>query len=132
MEIFQAVPVLQVADVKRTMGWYEEQLGFCGDPFPNGLPYRFAILRNGPPGPEATEIMLRFASEIVDKKPVKYAWDVYLRVRGRGFLELQDRFRKLGCLLREAEEMPYGLEEFDVVDPDGHVVCVSHRQAMWG
>lgn len=131
MEIFQVAPVLEVSDVERSMLWYEEHFGFIGDPFPERVPYRFAILRHGPPGPESTEIMLRFSSNVVDKKPVKYCWDIYLRVRGRGFIELQERFRQLGCLLREAEAMPYGLEEFDVVDPDGHVVCVSHRRGMW-
>lgn len=132
MEIFQAVPVLQVSDVERTMRWYEEHLGFCGDPAPSQRPYRFAILRYGPPGPGSTEIMLRFAEDVVDARPVRSRWDVYLRVRGGGFLELEERFRHLGSLLRDAEVMPYGLEEFDVIDPDGHVVCVSHRRAMWG
>jgi hypothetical protein len=33
-----------VADVGATMRWYQEQLGFHCDPFPQAEPYLFAIL----------------------------------------------------------------------------------------
>ncbi len=36
------VPCFSVADVSATMRWYEHQLGFHGDPFPQTEPYQFA------------------------------------------------------------------------------------------
>jgi hypothetical protein len=33
-----------VADISATICWYEEQLGFVADPFPDREPYVFAIL----------------------------------------------------------------------------------------
>ncbi len=53
-KITQAVPVLRVADVGRSIEWYRANLGFEGDPFPPKPPFQFAILRNG-----ETELMLR-------------------------------------------------------------------------
>ena len=57
MSRFQrAVPVLQVRDVERSMGWYVDTFGFQPDPFPEQPPYGFAILRR-----DDSEIMLQCA-----------------------------------------------------------------------
>ena len=57
MSRFQrAVPVLQVRDVERSMGWYVDTFGFQPDPFPEKPPYGFAILRR-----DDSEIMLQSA-----------------------------------------------------------------------
>lgn len=131
MEIFQVVPVLEVSDVERSMRWYEEHLGFVGDPFPERAPYRFAILRHERlrgrgKGRESAEIMLRLGESRVGLRG-RYEWDVYLRLRGVGFKECYERFQRLGVVLRECELMPYGLEEFEVRDPDGYSLCLSHK-----
>ena len=55
MAEFQSVtPVFAVSDISATIRWYEEQLGFIGDPFPDNEPYVFAILRR-----DNIEIMLQ-------------------------------------------------------------------------
>src|SRR6187402_1414057 len=70
-----------VADIGATITWYEEQLGFIGDPFPDREPYVFAILRR-----DNVEIFLqRFENY---RKPDLYSsrpggvWDAYFRVEG--------------------------------------------------
>ena len=52
MRFERAVPVLQVADVGRSIDWYVAAFGFEADPFPPKPPYGFAILRraSGMPG----------------------------------------------------------------------------------
>ena len=46
MAEFQSVAVVfTVSDISATIRWYEEQLGFIGDPFPDKEPFVFAILR---------------------------------------------------------------------------------------
>jgi uncharacterized glyoxalase superfamily protein PhnB len=120
MAIKQAVPLLRVADVGRSMEWYRSTLGFVGDPFPDKPPYQFAILRHG-----TVEMMLRCGSPPVRSKPAQYDWDVYLRLEGSRFRELFVQLSQRGIVTRRLERMFYGLAEFEITDPDGYVICLS-------
>ena len=53
-EFHSVAPVFAVADIGATIRWYEEQLGFIGDPFPAHEPYVFAIMYR-----DKVEIMLQ-------------------------------------------------------------------------
>jgi catechol 2,3-dioxygenase-like lactoylglutathione lyase family enzyme len=119
MIIRQAVPLLRVADVARSIQWYRETLGFVGDPFPASPPHAFAILRNG-----KTEMMLRRGSP-ARPQPRPYDWDVYLRLEGGHFRELFAQFSTRHIVTRRLERMFYGLAEFEIADPDGNVICLS-------
>ena len=120
MAIKQAVPVLRVADVGRSIEWYRGTLGFVGDPFPATPPHQFAILRHGP-----AEMMLRRGSAPIRVRPGPYDWDVYLRLEGSRFRELFAQLSARGLVTRRLERMFYGLAEFEITDPDGYVVCLS-------
>jgi hypothetical protein len=120
MAIKQAVPLLRVVDVERTIAWYHDTLGFCGDPFPETPPYEFAILRHGP-----AEMMARRGSPPVRAQSGQYDWDVYLRLEGSRFRELFSQLSARGIVTRRLERMFYGLAEFEITDPDGYVVCLS-------
>ena len=112
-----AVPLLRVADVARSAGWYHDVLGFDVGPFPDDPPYEFAILRRGP-----AEVMLRRASE---GRPSGWrGWDVYVRLSA-GLRELHSSLAPQGIVTRRLERMFYGDAEFDVQDPDGYVLCFS-------
>jgi hypothetical protein len=96
MSRFQrAVPVLQVGDVERSMGWYVDTFGFHPDPFPE------ETLHSGD------------------------GWAVYLRTSGEDLLELATAIGRVTPLVRGPERMFYGLVEFEVIDPDGYRICVS-------
>ena len=45
MRLERAVPVLQVADVGRSLAWYARAFGLESAPFPKDPPHAFAILR---------------------------------------------------------------------------------------
>lgn len=122
MPITQAVPLLRVADVARSIEWYRVTLGFVGDPFPAAPPHAFAILRHGP-----VELMLRRSPPPVRPQPRPYDWDIYLRREGTRFREVFSAFSARGIVTRRLERMPYGLAEFEITDPDGHVICLSQR-----
>lgn len=122
MAITRAVPLLRVTDVARSVTWYRDTLGFSGDPFPATPPFEFAILRQG-----AAELMLRRGVPRVVSKPQRYDWDVYLRIEGSRFREVCTQLQVRGIVNRPVEQMPYGLAEFEVVDPDGHVLCLSQE-----
>src|SRR5262245_5301262 len=122
MPVKQAVPLLRVADVTRSIEWYRSTLGYAGDPFPATPPHQFAILRHGP-----SELMLRRGSPPVRSQPRPYDWDVYLRLENSRLREVFAAFSARGIVTRRLERMPYGLAEFEIVDPDGYVICLSQR-----
>lgn len=122
MAIKQAIPLLRVTDVARSMEWYRNALGFIGDPFPATPPYEFAILRHG-----QVEMMLRRGSPPARSRPRPYDWDVYLRREGDRFREVFAAFSARGIVTRRLERMPYGLAEFEITDPDGYVICLSQQ-----
>jgi catechol 2,3-dioxygenase-like lactoylglutathione lyase family enzyme len=122
MAITKAVPLLRVTDVARSIEWYRGTLGFVGDPFPASPPHEFAILRHG-----QVELMLRRGSPPVRPQSRRYDWDVYLRREGDRFREVFAAFSALGIVVRRLEQMPYGLAEFDIEDPDGYVLCLSQE-----
>lgn len=122
MPIAKAIPVLRVADVARSMEWYRATLAFLGDPFPAKPPHEFAILRQG-----ATELMLRRGVPTARPQPRPYDWDVYLRREGTHFREVFAAFTARGIVTRRLEQMPYGLAEFEISDPDGYVLCLGQE-----
>jgi len=120
MAIKLAVPLLRVTDVARSIEWYRGTLGFVGDPFPPKPPHEFAILRHG-----QVELMLRRGSPPERANPRQYDWDVYLRLEDSRFREVFAQFNARGIVTRRLERMFYGLAEFEIVDPDGYVICLS-------
>ena len=123
MAEFQSVtPVFAVSDISMTIRWYEEQLGFFGDPFPENEPYVFAILRR-----DDIEIMLQRIEGY--EKPDLYnsrsggVWDAYIRVEG-----VQDLFESVkdeATIVQPLRRQPYGNWEFEVRDPNGYLLVFS-------
>ena len=113
-----------VADVSATIQWYEEQLGFIGDPFPDREPYVFGILRR-----DGVEIFLQRVDGY--KKPDLYnmrpggVWDAYIRVEGIN--DLYESVRAEATIVQPLRLQPYGNWEFEVKDPNGYVLVFSEE-----
>ena len=113
-----------VADISTTMQWYEEQLGFVGDPFPDHEPYVFAILRR-----DDVEIFLQRVDRY--QKPELYntrpggVWDAYIRVEG--IKDLYESVRAEATIIQRLRRQPYGNWEFEVKDPNGYVLVFSEE-----
>ena len=111
-----------VADISATIRWYEEQLGFIGDPFPSSEPYVFAILRR-----DHVEIMLQRIKGY--QKPDLYrsrpggVWDAYIKVEG--LKDLYESVREEATIVQPLRRQPYGNWEFEVKDPNGYVLVFS-------
>ena len=123
MAEFQSVaPVFSVSDISATIRWYEEQLGFIGDPFPFSEPYVFAILRR-----DDVEIMLQRIEGY--KKPDLYnarsdgVWDAYFRVEG--VKDLFESVKDEATIVQPLRKQPYGNWEFEVRDPNGYLLVFS-------
>lgn len=117
-------PCFVVPDVGATMRWYETELGFHGDPFPETEPHVFAILRR-----DEVEIFLMRIADY--SKPDLYerrsggVWDAYMRITG-----LEDLYREVKDRLdikQPLHRQPYGLSEFEVRDPNGYILVFSER-----
>jgi len=121
-EFHSVAPCFPVADISATIRWYEEQLGFIGDPFPAAEPYVFAILYLGD-----VEIMLQRVEGY--EKPDLYSsrrggvWDAYFRVEG--VKDLFESVREEATILQPLRKQPYGNWEFEVQDPNGYVLVFS-------
>jgi uncharacterized glyoxalase superfamily protein PhnB len=121
-EFSSVAPCFAVADIGATIRWYEEQLGFIGDPFPSAEPYVFGILRRG-----NVEIMLQCVKGY--EKPDLYSsrsggvWDAYIRVEG--VKDLFESVREEATIVQPLRLQPYGNWEFEVKDPNGYVLVFS-------
>ena len=119
--------VLRVADVTRSMRWYEDILGLKAYPFPalslskgsEHEPYVFCVLEG-----ERIRIMLR-RQPGYGRNPALHGCDLYITVRDNTLREVYADLRQRATVVRELEHMPYGDCEFEIVDPDGYVVCIS-------
>ena len=123
MAEFQSLAVcFPVADISATITWYEEQLGFIGDPFPDHEPYVFAILRR-----DDIEIFLQRVEGY--QKPDVYSqrsggvWDAYIRTEG--VQDLYESVREEATIVQPLRRQPYGALEFEVKDPNGYVLAFA-------
>src|SRR4026207_408291 len=102
-----------VADISATIQWYEEQLGFIGDPFPDHEPYVFAIMNR-----DNIEIMLQRVEGY--QKPDLYksraggVWDAYFRIEG--VKDLYESVREEATIVKPLRKQPYGNWEFEIAD----------------
>ena len=112
-------PVLLVADIHRSAGYFREQLGFDCELF--GVPPNFATATR-----DGETILLALAGNpeqiVPNWKIVDKTWDVYIRVDDVDaiYAEVQERGAAIDYTIYNA---PHGFREFGVQDPDGHDIA---------
>lgn len=121
-ELHSVAACFPVADISATIRWYEEQLGFIGDPFPAHEPFVFAILSC-----DDVEIMLQLVEgyqkpNLYDSRPGG-VWDAYIRITG--VKDLYESVRGEAEIVRPLRRQPYGAWEFEVRDLNGYVLVFS-------
>ena len=127
MTNFQSVAAcFPVADVDKTIHWYEQYLGFTSHPFPANPPYVFGILVR-----DTVEIMLQRVEGY--EKPGLYSqrsggvWDAYIRITNieEFYAQVEERVTVLMTL----RQQPYGDWEFEIKDLNGYVLVFSELKA---
>lgn len=114
-KMFRSAPVLQVRDVVKSAEFYCGKLGFETAGF-WGDPPCFSIV-----GRDTVTIFLD-QSRDGGATPVNQYWAAYVYVKDAD--ALCDEHRVKGVeIIREPENTEYGCRDFDVRDPDGHLVC---------
>ena len=115
--MLRAMPVLQVRDVVRSRDFYCGKLGFSS----HGIwgDNLFCIVQNGP-------VTIAFQKSYTDGPlPLNQYWAAYIYVPDADALHA--RWKAAGVpITRAPEDMPYGLREYDVTDPDGHVIAFGY------
>ncbi|MBI1385212.1 MAG: hypothetical protein GC150_09900 [Rhizobiales bacterium] len=117
-QFIRAMTVLQVASLEASIAFYGEKLGFVS----HGIwseradaPGDFAIVQRGP-------VTLALDRSRAGPVPVNQWWAAYVYVADADAL-----YRELkndGVIIhREIGDMPYGMRDFDVRDPDGHIIA---------
>jgi predicted enzyme related to lactoylglutathione lyase len=112
-------PVLLVADLDRSVGYFRDQLGFECRLF--GEPPNFATANR-----DAATILIALADSPEQLVPnwriVDKMWDAYIRVDDVDaiYAEVQERGVEIDYTIYNA---PHGFREFGVQDPDGHDIA---------
>ena len=111
----RSAPILQVRDVKRSAAFYTEKLGFTAVGI-WGDPPAFCIVAR-----DTVTIMLD-ASRESGPLPVNQYLAAYVYVDDADALHRE--YAAAGVdIARSPEDMDYGCRDFDVRDPDGHMIA---------
>lgn len=115
--MIRSMPVLQVTDVARSEAFYCEKLGFTSHGTWGDGP-DFCIVQNG-------KVTIALDRSRDGSVAVNQYWAAYNYVEDAD--ALCARFREDGIeIVRGPEDMPYGLRDFDIRDPDGHILAFGH------
>ena len=113
----RSAAVLEVADVVASAAYYRDKLGFSYDRF-WGEPPCFCIVGRG-----AVSIFLD-QSRTKRTIPLNQYWAAYVYVDDveAVYADLKQRGAEIA---REVCTMEHGCREFDVRDPDGHIIGIG-------
>jgi uncharacterized glyoxalase superfamily protein PhnB len=119
-----ATPVFLVGDIEKTMEWYRTKLGFEAEAIPPRPPHSFCILRK-----DAVTIFLQQLTgyrhrDHYDEREGG-VWAAYLET-----YNVQALYESLKSvsgvkIVQPLHHQPYGQWEFEVRDPDGHVLVFA-------
>jgi catechol 2,3-dioxygenase-like lactoylglutathione lyase family enzyme len=114
-KFLESATILEVKDVVASETFYREKLGFGPGTF-FGEPPTFCILRRG-----EVRVFLDKTRTSPRATPLNQYWALYIYVDNVD--ELAAEFAGRGVAFdRAIEDQEYGCRDFDVRDPDGHVI----------
>jgi catechol 2,3-dioxygenase-like lactoylglutathione lyase family enzyme len=127
------VPLLQVFDMARAVGFYRDVLGFAvaatSEPRARD-DFDWCLLRRG-----GVELMLNTAYESDDRPPspdgarVAAHSDTALFFACPDVDGAYDSLRAQGVAARPPRAAPYGMKQVYLEDPDGYEICLQWRAA---
>jgi uncharacterized glyoxalase superfamily protein PhnB len=120
-------PNLLVADVERSLAFYESTLGFSrGMTVPDAAPFAFGSVTSG-----TVEIFFNEASAAVKEypsfggKPIGATGTLFIEMEGVD--ALHDRLKPTTKIVMPIVTQFYGMREFAIEDPDGYIITFAQR-----
>jgi len=122
-------PNLLVANVERSLAFYENVLGFDrGFTVPEQSPFVFASVNSGP-----VEIFFNDAATAIKEyaafagKPLGATGTMYIEIEGVDAMHDRLKAANVPIVMPLATQF-YGMREFAIEDPDGYVVTFAERK----
>jgi len=125
-QLHGATPVFLVGDIAKTMEWYRTKLGFEAEAIPPKPPHDFCILRKD----EVTIFLQQLTGyrhrDHYDEREGG-VWAAYLDTYN--VEALYESLKQVSGvkIVQPLRHQPYGQWEFEVRDPDGHVLVFAER-----
>ena len=116
----QSATTLEVKNIKATEAFYCEKLGFRPGLF-FGEPPTFCIISR-----DDVTIFLDLA-RTPHPAPLNQYWAVYIYVDDVNAMAAELVARGV-AFDREPEDQPYGCRDFDIRDPDGHLIGIGQNE----
>lgn len=116
--LLRSMTVLQVADIKTSEAFYCEKLGFQSHGIWGDGP-DFCIVQRG----KVTIALDRSRAEV--PVPNNQYWAAYIYAEDADALHAEFKDKDVE-IVRELEDTFYGLRDFDIRDPDGHLLAFGH------
>src|SRR5215471_1758324 len=120
-------PNLLVADVERSLAFYENTLGFSrGMTVPDAAPFAFGSVTSG-----AVEIFFNEVSAAVKEypafrgRPIGATGTLFIEMEGVD--ALHDRLKPIVKIVMPIVTQFYGMREFAIEDPDGYIITFAQR-----
>jgi catechol 2,3-dioxygenase-like lactoylglutathione lyase family enzyme len=120
-QFLDIMPVLRVADLRRSIDWYVEVLGFR----PHGRSPDDGDGEHGFIQAGEAELLLSTGSHLGG--PPSFTGTLYFRVVGVD--ALYDKVRGRAEVVWPLEQQEYGTREFGIRDPDGYVLAFAEESA---
>jgi len=121
-ELHGAQPVMQVADMNAALAFYRDVLGFEVDFVAGEPPVAARVSSGARDHASAARIRLVSSDAAGARADKSYTW---IHV-GRDLDGLFEKYRKAGVdIVSAPENRPWGLRDFRVRDPDGHLFCFA-------
>ena len=114
----KSATILEVRDVIASEAFYRENLGFAPGNF-FGEPPTFCVM-----GRDAVTLLLDKTRERPRATPLNQYWTLYIYVDGVDAVAAEVAARSVP-FHREIETQDYGCRDFDVRDPDGHIIGIG-------
>jgi uncharacterized glyoxalase superfamily protein PhnB len=119
-------PVFLVGDIASTMRWYQANLGFSAEAFPESPPHAFGILRRDDVTIFLQQLDGYAKPDLYDRRDGG-VWSVYIRTDGVRALFQQISQLTEVHVLEPLCPQPYGETEFVIRDPNGYEIVFAER-----
>ncbi len=123
MRLNNLIPMLNVNDINKSLSFYEDALGFKIVSDPNAVEeWRWATIRSGETELKKKKTETDLGLEVAIDPQESTKWPSILYFYPDNVNRLHEHIKQCGHLPTPIINTIYGMKEFSIQDPDGHVL----------